>query len=136
MVYNHLHDSLCTRKDYTLLLLLDQLIRQFKYFKRLVKDDAEKLFLNVFSECWKDKNGKAVRDLKIVWKVWTLIFGNKIKNIKANIYNKHKCEVDKLNQEDEIALKMLTRSIDPTSHVQSKQSSILATLQSDSDDSL
>jgi hypothetical protein len=37
LVYNHLHDVLVRYKDFNLLLLLDQLIRQFKYFKKLTR---------------------------------------------------------------------------------------------------
>jgi hypothetical protein len=49
LVYNHLHDALVRYKDYNLLLLLDQLVRQFKYFKKLTREDCDKLFMNVFS---------------------------------------------------------------------------------------
>jgi hypothetical protein len=95
-VYNHLHDTLLRYKDFNLLLLLDQLIRQFKYFKKLAREDCDKLFMNVFNECYKDKNNKAIRELKIVWRVWTYIFGDRIKNIKVNILNKYKCNIDQL----------------------------------------
>lgn len=137
-VYNHLHDVICEKKDYTLLLLLDQLLRQFKYFKKFMKDDAEKLFQNVFSESWKkENNGRAIRDLQVVWKIWTFIFGNRIKNLKANIYNKHKFEIDKLSPDDEAAIKLIMKKIDPTSsNTQAKQSTILSAFQSDSDDSI
>lgn len=113
LVYNHLHDVLLRCRDYHLLLLLDQLVRQYKTFKRLSREDCDKLFMYAFSEAVKEKNSKGLHDLKIVWRVWTYIYGDRIKNCKQSIYNKYKVAVDQLTAEDETFMKALIRKLEP-----------------------
>lgn len=91
---------LLRHRDWQLLLLLDQLVRQFKAFKRLAREDCDKLFMNVWSEASKEKNTRAIRDLKIVWRVWTYIYGDRIKGCKQSISTKYKVAVDQLGAED------------------------------------
>lgn len=81
-------------RDYHLLLLLDQLVRQYKAFKRLSREDCDKLFMYVFSEAVKEKNTRALRELKIVWRVWIYIYGDRIKSCKQSILSKYKMTVD------------------------------------------
>jgi hypothetical protein len=67
--------------------------------------------MNVFSECYRDKNNKAINELKMIWRVWTYIFGDRIKNVKVSILNKYKCNIEQLPSEDEVLIKQLIKKL-------------------------